>query len=70
MISTIAAAVIGGTSLFGGRGRAWSAALGVLFIQSIASGSEVRYVIVAAVLVAALVTDSLTRRTQRARGRL
>ncbi|MBT2442722.1 sugar ABC transporter permease [Streptomyces sp. ISL-36] len=77
VISTIAAAVIGGTSLFGGRGRAWSAVLGVLFIQSIASGmvllnvqSEVQYVIVAAVLVAALITDSLTRRTQQAHGRL
>lgn len=31
----IAAAVIGGTSLFGGRGSVWSALLGMLVIQSI-----------------------------------
>ena len=38
LINAIAAAVIGGTSLFGGRGSTWSALLGVLVIQSIASG--------------------------------
>lgn len=38
LINAIAAAVVGGTSLFGGRGSAWSALLGVLIIQSIGSG--------------------------------
>jgi D-xylose transport system permease protein len=37
-LNAIAAAVIGGTSLFGGRGSAFSALIGVLVIESIASG--------------------------------
>ncbi len=37
-LNAIAAAVIGGTSLFGGRGSAFSALLGILVIQSISSG--------------------------------
>ena len=37
-LDAIAAAVIGGTSLFGGRGSAYSALLGIIVIQSIASG--------------------------------
>lgn len=37
-LNAIAAAVIGGTSLFGGRGSAWAALLGVLVIQSIDPG--------------------------------
>ena len=37
-LNAIAAAVIGGTSLFGGRGSAYSAVLGIIVIQSIASG--------------------------------
>ena len=38
LMMAIAAAVIGGTSLFGGRGSTYSALLGMLVIQSIASG--------------------------------
>ena len=37
-MNAIAAAVIGGTSLFGGRGRTWNALLGVLVIVSIQYG--------------------------------
>jgi D-xylose transport system permease protein len=37
-LNAIAAAVIGGTSLFGGRGSAWSALLGVLVIMAISNG--------------------------------
>ncbi len=37
-LNAIAAAVIGGTSLFGGRGSAWSALLGIVVIQSISNG--------------------------------
>src|SRR5690625_2642423 len=37
-LSAIAAAVIGGASLFGGRGTAFSALLGVLVIQSVDNG--------------------------------
>ncbi|MDT0342771.1 sugar ABC transporter permease [Streptomyces litchfieldiae] len=76
MIDVIAAAVIGGTSLFGGRGTPWSALLGVLVIQSIASGMALLGVAVAiqsmitgGVLLAAVVIDSLSRRLQTAHGR-
>jgi D-xylose transport system permease protein len=37
-LNAIAAAVIGGTSLFGGRGSAYSALLGIIVIQAIANG--------------------------------
>lgn len=37
-LTAIAAVLIGGVSLFGGRGSAWSAFVGVLVVQSIASG--------------------------------
>ncbi|MFC5724353.1 sugar ABC transporter permease [Streptomyces gamaensis] len=76
LMNAIAAAVIGGTSLFGGRGKTWSALLGVLVIQSIASGmallgiaAAVQYMITGAVLLAAVVIDSVSRRTQKTAGR-
>ena len=75
-LNAIAAAVIGGTSLFGGRGSAYSALLGILVIQSISSGltlmnldSSVRYMITGAVLLLAVVVDSLSRRSRRSHGR-
>jgi D-xylose transport system permease protein len=40
LLSAIAAAIIGGTSLFGGRGSAWSALLGALVIGSISNGMD------------------------------
>ncbi|GAA3038826.1 ABC transporter permease [Streptomyces lactacystinicus] len=71
LMSAIAAAVIGGTSLFGGRGKTWSALLGILVIQSITTGLDmvhaaqaIQYMITGAVLLAAVVLDSLTRRTR------
>ncbi|SDZ50849.1 sugar ABC transporter permease [Herbiconiux ginsengi] len=75
-LNAIAAAVIGGTSLFGGRGSAFSALLGILVIQSISSGltllnldSSVRYMITGVVLLLAVIVDSLSRRSRRAAGR-
>ncbi|UGY94116.1 sugar ABC transporter permease [Streptomyces gobiensis] len=75
LMMAIAAAVIGGTSLFGGRGSTWSALLGMLVIQSIASGmallgiqTAVQFMITGSVLLAAVVIDSLSRRSQRAHG--
>jgi D-xylose transport system permease protein len=75
LILAIAAAVIGGTSLFGGRGRVWSALLGVLVIESINSGLylleltlDIQYMITEGVLLAAVV-DSLSRRIQKSSGR-
>lgn len=76
LMEAIAAAVIGGTSLFGGRGKVWSALLGMLVIGSIANGlallgspSHVQYMITGGVLLAAVVIDSVSRRTQRTAGR-
>nr|WP_228031321.1 sugar ABC transporter permease [Streptomyces phyllanthi] len=76
LLNAIAAAVIGGTSLFGGRGTTWSAVLGILVIESVASGMAitdtpvaVQFMITGGVLFAAVVIDSLSRRTQEAHGR-
>ncbi|MCW2765449.1 MAG: hypothetical protein JWO11_1408 [Nocardioides sp.] len=40
MLNAIAAAVVGGTSLFGGRGSVWAALLGALVIGSINNGVQ------------------------------
>ena len=40
LLEAIAAAVIGGTSLFGGRGTIWSALLGALVIGSVSNGLD------------------------------
>ncbi|MGC4942171.1 sugar ABC transporter permease [Kribbella sp. DT2] len=75
-LNAIAAAVIGGTSLFGGRGSAYSALLGALVIMSISNGlallsldSSVRYMVTAGVLLVAVTIDSLSRRSRQAHGR-
>ncbi|RFA11533.1 ABC transporter permease [Subtercola boreus] len=74
-LNAIAAAVIGGTSLFGGRGSAYSALLGILVIQSISNGltllnldSSIRYMITGAVLLLAVIIDSLSRRSRASHG--
>ncbi|MFF4490361.1 sugar ABC transporter permease [Streptomyces sp. NPDC001544] len=76
LMLAIAAAVIGGTSLFGGRGSVWSALLGMLVIQSIQTGldllnmnTSIQYMITGAVLLGAVVIDSVSRRSQKAAGR-
>lgn len=75
-LNAIAAAVIGGTSLFGGRGSAYAALLGIIVIQSIASGltlldlsSSLRYMITGAVLAIAVIVDSLARQSRVSHGR-
>lgn len=75
-LNAIAAAVIGGTSLFGGRGSAWSALLGIIVIQSIANGltllnlsSSHRYMITGAVLAIAVIVDSLARQSRVSHGK-
>lgn len=75
-LNAIAAAVIGGASLFGGRGTAWAALFGVLVIQAISSGltllnlsSSLRYMITGAVLAIAVIVDSMVRRSQARHGR-
>ncbi|MFK4101222.1 sugar ABC transporter permease [Streptomyces sp. NPDC019531] len=76
LMLAIAAAVIGGTSLFGGRGSVWSALLGMLVIQSITTGldllnmnASIQYMITGGVLLGAVVIDSVSRRSQKAAGR-
>ncbi len=75
-LNAIAAAVIGGTSLFGGRGSAFSALLGILVITAIASGltllnldSSYRFVITGLVLAIAVAIDSLARKSRASHGR-
>ncbi|MFJ1748425.1 sugar ABC transporter permease [Streptomyces sp. NPDC088116] len=76
LMNAIAAAVIGGTSLFGGRGRTWNALLGVMVITSIQYGlalegieTPTQYMITGGVLLATVVIDSVTRKTQKTAGR-
>lgn len=75
-LNAIAAAVIGGTSLFGGRGSAYSALLGIIVIQCISNGltllnlpSSLRYMITGGVLAIAVIVDSMARRSRVSHGR-
>lgn len=75
-LNAIAAAVIGGTSLFGGRGSAWTALLGILVITAINNGLDLisltapaQFMITGAVLLIAVIVDSLSRRSRVAAGR-
>ncbi len=75
-LNAIAAAVIGGTSLFGGRGTAFAALLGIVVIQSISSGltllnldSSFRFMVTGAVLLLAVALDSVARRSRASHGR-
>ncbi|MEU4418707.1 ABC transporter permease, partial [Nocardia salmonicida] len=75
-LTAIAAAVIGGTSLFGGRGSAYSAMLGILVLQAIQTGlnqtdvdSSVRFMVTGGVLLLAVGIDSVSRRARASSGR-
>ena len=68
LLDAIASAVIGGTSLFGGRGTVWAALLGILVIQSISNGMDllsfepaVKPMITGSVLLAAVTIDAIAR---------
>jgi D-xylose transport system permease protein len=76
LLYSIAAAVIGGTSLFGGIGHIKSALLGALVIASIDNGlgllglgSGEKFLITGGVLLLAVTVDSLSRRRQAQSGR-
>jgi D-xylose transport system permease protein len=69
VLNAVAAAVIGGTSLFGGRGKMLDAVLGGLVVGVIANGLQLlglaasaQLMWTALVLVAAVTVDALTRR--------
>ena len=73
LLNAIAAAVIGVTSLFGGRGTAWAALLGILVIQSISNGMDLlsfqpsfKLMVTGAVLLAAVTIDALARSGRKA----
>jgi D-xylose transport system permease protein len=76
LLYSIAAAVIGGTSLFGGRGTVRSAVLGAIVIAMIDNGlglinvsAGTKFVVTGVVLLAAVTLDSLSRRRIVASGR-
>jgi D-xylose transport system permease protein len=76
LLYSIAAAVIGGTSLFGGRGHIKSAVLGALVIASIDNGLGLlglgqgeKFVITGGVLLLAVTVDSISRRGRESAGR-
>jgi D-xylose transport system permease protein len=75
LLNVIAAAVIGGTSLFGGVGRVVSALLGAVVIASINSGMNLlglpqglRSIITGLVLLVAVLVDALSKRLRASRG--
>jgi D-xylose transport system permease protein len=77
LLLAIAAPVVAGTSLFGGRGSVWHALLGALLIGSISNGmdllalqSSVKFIVTGAVLLVAVVIDAIARRQRQAAGRV
>jgi D-xylose transport system permease protein len=75
VLYSVAAAVIGGTSLFGGHGRARDAVLGGLVVAAINNGmglqgysTAARLVVTAVVLVVAVTIDAVARRGRTAKG--
>jgi D-xylose transport system permease protein len=76
LIDGIAAAVIGGTSLFGGRGEVRNALFGALVIATIANGlntlgysSGVIFIVTGVILLIAVTLDTVARRLQVKAGR-
>jgi D-xylose transport system permease protein len=75
LLNAIAAAVIGGTSLFGGRGTVWSALTGAMVIGSINNGlallsvaADIKYMITGGVLLAAVTIDAVARQGRQRAG--
>lgn len=69
LLDAIAAAVIGGVSLFGGRGSVWAVVLGSLIIGSLENGldllnqgTDVKLMVEGVVLLIAVTVDAITRR--------
>jgi D-xylose transport system permease protein len=76
LLDAIAAAVIGGTSLYGGRGSVKGALLGAAVIATIANGidligysSAARFILTGLILLAAVTLDTISRRRLAASGR-
>ena len=76
LIDAIAAAVIGGTSLFGGRGEVRNALIGAAIISTISNGMFILgystgtiFIVTGLVLLAAVTFDTVVRRAQLRSGR-
>ena len=76
LLNAIAAAVIGGTSLFGGRGTIWAALTGALVIGSINNGLDllalsaaIKFMVTGGVLLAAVTVDAVARQGRQSAGR-
>lgn len=76
LLDPIAAAVIGGVSLFGGKGSVWSIVLGILIIGGLENGLALQSIpadrvlwIEGGVLLIAVTIDALLRRAQARTGR-
>jgi D-xylose transport system permease protein len=76
LIDAIAAAVIGGTSLFGGRGEVRNALFGALVIATVANGLDTQgrsagviFIVTGAILLFAVTLDAVARRLQMRSGR-
>jgi D-xylose transport system permease protein len=75
LLNVIAAAVIGGTSLFGGRGRPVNALLGAVVIASVANGMDLlglaagtKFIVTGLVLLAAVLVDSISKKGRASAG--
>ena len=75
LLEVIAAAVIGGTSLFGGQGRIVAALYGALVITAIKNGMDLvglssgfKFMITGVVLLLAVLVDSVSKRRRAVRG--
>jgi len=76
LLNSIAAAVIGGTSLFGGRGEVSSAFIGAMVIATVANGLDTAgynpgtiYIVTGIILLLAVTLDTVARRLQVRAGR-
>jgi D-xylose transport system permease protein len=76
LLLAVGAAVIGGTSLFGGRGTMKAALLGAVVMLGIDNGlgllglsSGTKFVLTGGVLLLAVTVDSISRRGREASGR-
>jgi D-xylose transport system permease protein len=76
LLNAIAAAVIGGVSLFGGRGEVRGALLGSLVIATVSNGLNTAgytngtiYIVTGCILLAAVTLDTVARRLQLRSGR-
>jgi D-xylose transport system permease protein len=77
LLNAIAVAVIGGVSLFGGRGSIWGVVLGALVIGSLSNGldllssqnADIKLMVEGVVLLIAVIIDALARRRNAVQGR-